>query len=128
MRVYIGELMEMLPDEEEYTSNLVKRRACEKTVELAIESLISTAAIIASTQRFGIPTSEENIIDLLERHGVITSTLSEKLKDMKGFRNLLIHKYGQVNDTLAYEFLTRNLTDFTEFERQIKKYLQKMSS
>lgn len=128
MLMYIGELEEILPDEEEYYNNLVKRRACEKTIELAIEALISTATIIVSSQRFGIPTSEENIIDILVRHDVMTSMLGEKIKDMKGFRNLLIHKYGGVDDRLAHEFLTHNLPDFTEFETQIKKYYKKIKN
>ncbi len=125
MLVYVGELQEILPDEEEYHKDLVKRRACEKTAELAIDALISAAAIIVSIGRFGIPTSQENIIDLLARHGVITPVLAEKLKDMKGFRNLLIHKYGEVDDKLAYEFLIQDLADFTKFQKQVIKYLQK---
>jgi len=46
---YVGELKEMLPEEEEYHKDLVKRRACEKTVELAIESLLDAAAILVSS-------------------------------------------------------------------------------
>ncbi|MBA7625278.1 hypothetical protein ES703_32705 [subsurface metagenome] len=48
---YVSELGEMLPEEEEYHRDLVKRRACEKTVELAIESLLDTAAILVSSPR-----------------------------------------------------------------------------
>lgn len=40
MTRYVEELKEMLPEEEEYLQNLIKRRACEKTIEVAIESLI----------------------------------------------------------------------------------------
>lgn len=34
---YVEELQEMLPDKEEYLHDLIKRRACEKTIEVAIE-------------------------------------------------------------------------------------------
>ena len=37
MTGYVEELKEMLPDEDEYFQNLINRRACEKTIEVAIE-------------------------------------------------------------------------------------------
>lgn len=121
---YVGELKEMLPEEEEYHKDLVKRRACEKTVELAIESLLDAAAILVSSERFGLPESEENLIDILVDKRVITRELGGKIKDMKGFRNILVHKYGKKDDKLVYTFLTQNLGDFAEFEKQVKKYLR----
>lgn len=121
---YVGELKEMLPEEEEYHKDLVKRRACEKTVELAIESLLDTAAILVSSERFGLPESEENLIDILVDKRVITRELGGKIKDMKGFRNILVHRYGKKDDKLVYTFLTQNLGDFAEFEKQVKKYLR----
>ncbi|MBA7598068.1 hypothetical protein ES703_05077 [subsurface metagenome] len=121
---YVGELKEMLPEEEEYHKDLVKRRACEKTVELAIESLLDAAAILVSSERFGLPESEENLIDILVDKRVITRELGGKIKDMKGFRNILVHRYGKKDDKLVYTFLTQNLGDFAEFEKQVKKYLR----
>lgn len=121
---YVGELKEMLPEEEEYHKDLVKRRACEKTVELAIESLLDAAAILVSSERFGLPESEENLIDILVDKRVITRELGGRIKDMKGFRNILVHKYGKKDDKLVYTFLTQNLGDFAESEKQVKKYLR----
>lgn len=125
MQGYISELKSMLSTKEEYYENLTKRRACEKTLELAIEALISVAALIVSLQRFGLPKSEEGLIDTLVNKKVIIANLGERIKDMKGFRNILVHKYGMVNNKLVYEFLTERLGDFTEFENQIKEYLKK---
>jgi len=62
---YVEELQTMLPDQEEYQQDLIKRRACEKTIEVAIESLIDVCAMIVSVQQFGLPENEENIIDML---------------------------------------------------------------
>ncbi len=126
MSGYVIELKEMLPEAEEYRRDLVKRRACEKTVELAIESLLDAAAILVSAQRLGLPESEESIIDILVDKQVITPELGEKVKDMRGFRNILVHRYGKKNDKLVYAFLTQNLGDFAEFGGQIKKHMRKL--
>ena len=70
MTRYVQELHEMLPEEEEYLHDLIKRRACEKTVEVAIESLIDVSAMIVSAQKLGLPSNEENIFDILIENGI----------------------------------------------------------
>ncbi len=51
---YVEELKEMLPeDEEDYLQDLVSRRACEKTIEVAIDSLIDASAMVVSAEKFG---------------------------------------------------------------------------
>ena len=43
---------------------------------------------------------------------------------MKGFRNILIHRYGHVDDEMVYHNLSSCMNDFYEFENYIKLYLQ----
>ncbi len=125
---YIDELHGMLPEHEEYQQDLIKRRACEKTVEVAIESLIDVSAMIVSAQRFGLPENEENIFDMLIKKKVLSGKLGEKLKDMKGFRNILVHRYGYVDDEIVYHNLTSYMDDFYEFENAVKSYLKKQKN
>ncbi|MDW7728133.1 MAG: DUF86 domain-containing protein [Candidatus Methanoperedens sp.] len=120
---YVRELQEMLPDQEEYFQDLIKRRACEKTVEVAIELLIDAAAMIVSAQRFGLPTSEENILDILVKKRILSRELGEKLKDMKGFRNVLVHRYTHVDDGIVFHNLNNYLNDFYEFKNAVESYL-----
>ncbi len=125
MTRYVEELKEMLPEEEEYFQNLIKRRACEKTIEVAIESLIDVSAMIVSAQRFGLPANEESIMDMLVEKNVLGKELGERLKDMKGFRNILIHRYAHVDDAIVYQNLTDYLDDFYKFREAIESYLEK---
>ncbi|MFA4934782.1 MAG: DUF86 domain-containing protein [Candidatus Methanoperedens sp.] len=123
MKKYVDELHSMLPEQEEYQQDLIKRRACEKTVEVAIESLIDVSAMIVSAQQFGLPENEENILDMLIEKKVLSIKLGEKLKDMKGFRNILIHRYGHVDDEIVYHNLSSYMDDFYEFENAVELYL-----
>jgi uncharacterized protein YutE (UPF0331/DUF86 family) len=124
MMKYIYELQEMMPSDEEYYTDLVRRRACEKTIEIAIDSLIDIASMIVASERFGLPVDEGNIIDLIAEHNVIDKELGEKIKDMKGFRNILVHRYGHVDDEIVYRILSIGLNDFYDFEKQIDRYLE----
>ena len=128
MTRYVEELKEMLPEEEEYLQNLIKRRACEKTIEAAIESLIDVSAMIVSAQRFGLPASEESILDILVERKVLSKGSGDSLKDMKGFRNILIHRYAHVDDEIVYQNLTDYLDDFYDFRKAIELYLEQQKS
>ncbi len=124
MTRYISELRDMLPSKQEYMNDLVKRRACEKTIESAIESMIDAAAIIVSSERLGLPTDEESIFDLLIEHNVIPETVAQQAKEMKGFRNILIHRYADVDDELVYQHLRHRLSDFETFREAVESYLR----
>jgi len=122
---YVQELQEMLPEEEEYLHDPIKRRACEKTVEVAIESLIDVSAMIISAQKLSLPSNEENIFDILIENAILTQELGEELKNLKGFRNVLIHRYGHVDDKMIYHNLSNYLDDFYKFENAIRSNLEK---
>ena len=125
---YAKELEEMLPERDEYLHDLISRRACEKTIEVAIESLVDVSAMIVSAEKLGLPTSEESIFDMLVARKIISKEHGEKLKDLKGFRTVLIHRYAHVADDIVHYNLSNHLDDFYEFKSVIESYLEKYNS
>lgn len=125
MARYVEELEMMLPSKGDYLSDLVKRRACEKTVEAAIETLVDVAAMIVSAEKLGLPPDEESIFDLLDKKKILDKKLCKNAKKMKGFRNVLIHRYTETDDELVYSNLKEHIDDFYDFEKQIKTFLKK---
>src|SRR3989338_5797843 len=127
MNNYLSELDDILPDNvEEYHQDLATKRACEKTIELAIEEVIAIISLIVNHQKLGLPHSEDDLIDLLDRKKIITSSLVLKTKEMKGFRNILVHRYGDIDDSRTFNSITAERDDFALFEREIKKYLHQV--
>jgi uncharacterized protein YutE (UPF0331/DUF86 family) len=55
---------------------------------------------------------------------VITGSLSTRLEELVGFRNLIVHQYGRVNDSRAYSYLNMEMKDFYEFIETIDKYIE----
>ena len=53
----------------------------------------------------------------------ILAKLDEALKKMKGFRNLLVHEYGRIDDEIVYDMVRNRLSDFTDFKKEIIKVL-----
>jgi uncharacterized protein YutE (UPF0331/DUF86 family) len=112
MMGYAKELQGMLPDKEEYLQDLIRRRACEKTAEVAIESLIDVSAMVISAQRLGLPANEDNIFEMLVKATVLNKEQGKRLKDLKGFRNILIHRYAHIEDEIVHYNLINHLDDF----------------
>ena len=50
--------------------------------------------------------------------------MGEKLKAMRGFRNIVVHRYGRIDDRIAFEILKENLQDFYAFIRKIEEFLE----
>jgi uncharacterized protein YutE (UPF0331/DUF86 family) len=44
---------------------------------------------------------------------------------MKGFRNIIVHRYGRIDDLLAYKILTEHMGDIYEFMESIERFLEK---
>lgn len=122
---YLQELEEFLPaDEDEYLENRQARRACEKTIELIIECVINILSKIVSHNRYGLPKSEDDILTITVQKKILPAELAKTIRQMKGFRNLLVHRYTEVDDHIAYENISKHLDDFTQFEQEIGKYLK----
>ncbi len=122
MEKYLSELESILPEKKkDYLQDLTVKRACEKTVQLAIEALIDCVSMLVAEKKLGTPNSEDGLIDLLLKNKLVSKKLGQKVKKMKGFRNLLVHKYGELEDEQVYHFLTNELKDFDLFRYEVSK-------
>jgi hypothetical protein len=68
-------------------------------------------AIINSDLMLEMPENEEDIIENLAYRGILNKEMAEKLRRMKGFRNIVVHRYGKIDDRIAYSILRINLDD-----------------
>lgn len=55
--------------------------------------------------------------------GIINKELSEKLAQMAGYRNRLVHLYNLISDEELYNIITSDLKDIEDFVSAIKKYI-----
>ena len=117
---YIGELNQILPDSEtEYTTSTKNRRATERILQISIECIIDICAIMVKELRLGPPSDEDDLLSLLFEK--IPSI--DKIRQMKSFRNLLVHQYAKIDNQLVYKIALEDPSDFQSFINEIKKLL-----
>lgn len=61
------------------------------------------------------------MFEVLRREGIISEQLSKNLEDMAGFRNLLVHRYGDIDIEELRDILENDMDDVREFIDQLNK-------
>lgn len=126
---YLSELRQILPKSfDEYVRSIEKRRACERLLQIAVEAAIDICAMLVQGLRLGLPAEEDDVFEKLAQHGVLSQKMVETLRRMKGFRNILVHEYGRVDDRIVFDVAVNRLGDFEDFKREVLAALQKFQS
>lgn len=116
---YVGELRAIAPGSFEEFLRPEKKRACERLLQISVEATIDICHLLVTGLRLGVPAEESDLFDALARKGVISQGLAGTLKDMKGFRNILVHEYAEVDDAVVYKAVRDRLGDFAAFKREV---------
>jgi len=125
---YLSELESVMPKSyEEHMSSIEKKRSCERLLHILIECVIDVCALMVKGLRLGLPSEEEDLFEKLEREKIISKEMKERLKLMRGLRNILVHRYAEVDDELVFENLG-NINDFREFRKEVSSFLRKLEA
>ncbi len=116
---YLNELKDIMPENYETYQKIEKKRACERLLQVSIESVLDICAQVVIELRLGLPSEEDDIFEKLEQAKIISSATKETLKRMKGFRNILVHEYGHIDDRLVFDVLKNNMEDYNSIRKEI---------
>ena len=95
----------------------------EHTLQIAIQAALDVASHIVSDNRLGEPESYRALFELLARYQWISDALVPTLREMVGFRNILVHAYGEVDLEIVRGVVEHNLGDLLDFVAQIRRRL-----
>ena len=123
---YMEEIKESIPKTlEGYTNSRKTRRICERLLQISIEATIDVCSLMNKELKLGAPSDEDDMFNKLKGKKIISTSMQNTLKKMKGFRNILVHRYAEVDDELVFEFLKNDLKDFELFKKEILTFLKK---
>lgn len=119
---------ENLPDDvREFTRLGIVKDGIYKRMEFAIENVIDICAVINTDLDLGVPSSEEGIIANLVKKNVVSKEIGDIVRQMKGFRNFLVHRYGDFDDRIAFESITSGMDDFNQFIEAVEMVIEDRS-
>jgi len=116
---YLKELGEVVPQDFATYQKVEKRRACERLLQISIEAVIDICHLLVAGLRLGLPSEEDDLFAKLGKAGVISSQTEKILKEMKGFRNILVHEYTHIDEQIVFQMAKAKLSDFEAFKREV---------
>jgi len=108
---------------ESFSENIVFKRFVERNIELSIEQMINVFKHFVSALDLQEPKSYANCFEIIANANIISLDSVQTFKLMSGYRNLIIHGYDTVDDSVTYGILKKRLNDFQLFTHAIRKFL-----
>lgn len=122
---YLAELRSVVPARFEDYPAVERKRACERLLQVSVEAVVDTCALLVSGLRLGLPGDEDDLFAKLVARGILSPSVADTLKRMRGLRNLLVHEYGRINDQLVFTVARERLGDFETFKREVLTFLKR---
>lgn len=94
------------------------------TFQIAIEAIITCNHHLIAECELGTPERNIDAVAALRQAGILPGgELADNLTRMIRFRNLLVHRYRQVDLNQVYEVLQNNLEDFESYCSAVSNFL-----
>jgi len=119
---FLHEFNEM--DEDEFLNNYKNIQSAKYSLLEIIEACIDISNHIVAAKMFGLVEEYREIFHMLGQRRVLDPNLASRLEDMAGFRNLLVHRYGNIDNLRVLETIKNDLDDVLLFEKEILQFLE----
>jgi uncharacterized protein YutE (UPF0331/DUF86 family) len=109
----------------EFHSNSDNFRIAFYDLHRALEAVMEIGSHILSRIPGARPTSYKDIPRLLEKHKIIPGdSATNQLEKMAGYRNRMVHFYGEITEEEIYNIIQQELEDFHTFLAHINEILR----
>ena len=107
---------------QEFIKNDDLQDIAERNLQLAAQCCIDIGNHIISKQKISFPEGYADIFSKLFEGGIINEATEQKMSDIAGFRNILVHDYLKISYEIVYDNL-HDLDVFINFARQINSFI-----
>ena len=106
---------------DEFLRDLDRQESVLFNLQMAIQNCIDIAAHIISDEELGVAGSTNEMFYILQENGYLSPELTEKMVAAVGFRNLIVHEYGNVDLKRVFEIALKDIKDLTDYLRAVLK-------
>jgi uncharacterized protein YutE (UPF0331/DUF86 family) len=112
----------LIPSEKSFENDYFKQDAIAANLQRVSELVIDLANHVIKKGKLGLPKETRESFAILSKFEIIPAELSDKLKGMVGFRNIMVHDYQQVDIKIMIDVIERHLDDLITFTNYIMEY------
>lgn len=119
-------IKENLPESlEDFLSLGLVKDGIYKRLEYSVQDLIDIFSLIYTSLNLGVPSDLDDIFVGLLKKKIFSKEIISLTQEMKGLRNILVHRYGQIDDGIIFNLLQERLGDFEKIISSIENFLKK---
>lgn len=74
-----------------------------------MEAIIDLSKILVAEKKLKEPSSNREIFQILEENKIFPSDFIQLIDKMIGMRNIILHGYNRIDDSIVYSVLKKNL-------------------
>lgn len=107
---------------DEIESDLEKTWAIERGLQISIQIIIDVGNHILASIGENQVKDYRDILNKLGQHNILPPQFAAEIEGMAGFRNILVHRYTEVDLRQVYDVLQNRLDDFIKYIGYIQSY------
>lgn len=112
---------------ESYLSDKTIKDAVERNIEIAGQACIDVSRIIIKKEGLREPEDNKGTFVVLAENRIISSNSLKFLLPMAGTRNILVHGYDKIDDSIVFGLMKNQLDDFGTFIKEVEENYLKRS-
>lgn len=94
-------------------------RIVERSIQIIAQAVLDIAGHIIANKGWGTPTTYREIVMTLVRNEILEDSLGNRLADLIGMRNILVHAYLAIDVSILHAAITQVIQDGPVFVQQI---------
>ena len=107
----------------EMENDLEKIWAIEHGLQVSIQIIMDVGNHILASIGENQVEDYTDIFSKLGQHNILPPEFAAEIRGMAGFRNILVHRYAEVDLRQVYDILQNRLDDFMKYIGYIQSYL-----
>lgn len=120
----LKELNSEIKSLKEFKASWKHKDIAERNLHKIIEAIIDICKIIISLKNLKEPTTNREVFEILSENNLFPSELLELVNKMIGLRNIIVHSYDRIDDSVIYGVLKKNLKDIETIKLHFVEFLK----
>ena len=117
----LSEIKKDNPILDKYTISWRDKDSVERNLHKIIEGVIDIGKMLIAEKKFREPASNREVFQILEENGIFPPEFIPLLDKMIGMRNIIVHGYNRIDDSIVFGVLKKNLADIKKLSGILKK-------
>ena len=113
-----------LPSEIPFHENYLIQDAILLNLQRIGEMTIDISNYLIKKKKLGLPQDSANAFELLQRGGLISEEMMNRMKGMVGFRNIVVHEYQKLDLAIVVDVIEHHLYEPLEFANLALRILE----